>query len=220
MIDPYFSIGLALFASVAWGLNSHVLKFGLVKQDPIQAIVIRSIFAIPPLLLIVLIWKGMDGLVIYFQSDTLPYVVISSILVLFGDAMFITGLQRNKVNVILPISSIYPLFTTIILIITGTESVGIITVIGTLIIIFGIMLVTSNGSLTSFSKDAFIFGVSAAFGWGTSVFFIKKILDVDGTDGLGLLGIRNCILGLEALTLYYFLKQRHAHPDKQEPRTK
>lgn len=220
MIDPYFSIGLALFASVAWGFNSHVLKFGLTKQDPIEAIVIRSMFAIPPLILIVLIWKGLDGLMIYFQSDTLPYVVVSSILVLFGDAMFITGLQRNKVNVILPISSIYPLFTTIILISTGTEAIDVITIIGTLVIILGIMIVTSNGTFTSFSKGAVIFGVSAAFGWGTSVFFIKKVLDVEGTDGLGLLGIRNLILGLEAFIVYITIKRRHNRSKSQDIRTK
>lgn len=220
MIDPYFSIGLALFASITWGLNSHVLKFGLTKQDPLEAIVIRSAFAIPPLILIVIIWKGINAFSIYFQGDTLLYVIISSILVLFGDAMFITGLQRNKVNEILPVSSIYPLFTTIILIATGTESIGIITVIGTLIIIFGIMIVTSNGKFTSFSKGAFVFGVSAAFGWGTSVFFIKKILDVEGTDGLGLLSIRNAILGVEALIVYLVIKRRTGQSKKRETRTK
>lgn len=220
MIDPYFSIGLTLFASISWGLNSHILKFGLVKQDPIQAIVIRSIFAIPPLLLIVIIWKGIDGLSIYFQSDTLPYVIISSILVLLGDAMFITGLTRNKVNEILPISSIYPLFTTIVLIITGTEAVGFLIVLGTAIIILGIMIVTSNGTFTSFSKSALVFGTSAAFGWGTSVYFIKKILDVEGTDGLGLLGIRNSILGLEALIIYFIIKKRKSTSNQQEIRTK
>ncbi|OLS27940.1 MAG: hypothetical protein HeimC2_09680 [Candidatus Heimdallarchaeota archaeon LC_2] len=62
--------------------------------------------------------------------------------------------------------------------------------------------------------------MSAAFGWGTSVYFIKKILDVDGTDGLGLLGIRNTILGLEALLLYYFLRRRSNQENGQEARTK
>ncbi|MCE7737403.1 MAG: DMT family transporter, partial [Candidatus Heimdallarchaeota archaeon] len=124
------------------------------------------------------------------------------------------------VNEILPVSSIYPLFTTIILIATGTESIGIITVIGTLIIIFGIMIVTSNGKFTSFSKGAFVFGVSAAFGWGTSVFFIKKILDVEGTDGLGLLSIRNAILGVEALIVYLVIKRRTGQSKKRETRTK
>ena len=219
MIDPYFSISLALFASISWGFNSHILKFGLIKQDPIQAIVIRSVFAVPPLLLIVLIWKGMDGLLIYFHSDTLPYIIISSILILFGDAMFITGLKRNKVNVILPISSIYPLFTIILLILTGAETVGILTVIGTIIIVLGIMIVTSNGTFTSFSKDALIFGISAAFGWGTTVFFVKKILDVDGTDAMGLLGIRNSLIALEALIAYFIIKRSYSLQNNVE-RTK
>ncbi len=220
MIDPYFSISLALFASISWGFNSHILKFGLIKQDPIQAVVIRSIFAVPPLFLIVLIWKGADGLLIYFQSDALPYIIISSLLILFGDAMFITGLKRNKVNEILPVSSIYPLFTTIILIVTGTEDVGILTFIGTIIIVLGIMLVTSNGKFNSFSKGALVFGISAAFGWGTSVFFVKEVLDVEGTDGLGLLGIRNSILALEALVSYYIIKRRYDHTKQQNVRTK
>ncbi|MHA2168992.1 MAG: EamA family transporter [Candidatus Kariarchaeaceae archaeon] len=217
MLDPYFSISLALFASFAWGLNSHILKFGLVKQNPILAISIRSIFAFPPLILIVVIWKGIAGITVYFGSEIFPLVLLSSLLIVFGDGMFLTGLRKYPVNVMLPISSIYPLITTIILILTGTESVRGVILVGTVVIIIGVALVTSGGSSFVFSRDALIFGISAAIGWGSSVFFIRKILEFEDTNPLGLLGIRNCLLGLEGLFVYLVVRN---YTNKEIPMTK
>ena len=217
MIDPYFSISLAVFASVTWGFNSHILKFGLTKQNPILAVSIRSIFAFPPLIFIVILWKGIAGITIYFGSEIFPLILFSSLLIVFGDGMFLTGLRKYPVNVMLPISSIYPLVTTGVLILTGTESVHGLIIVGTVIIVVSVAMVTSGGSTFVFSSDALLFGISAAIGWGSSVFFVRKILEFENTNPLGLLGIRNLLLGIEALFIYLVVKR---HVANEPPKTK
>ncbi len=203
MIEPYFSVFLALVAAISWGINSHVLKVGMIKQNPALAISIRSIFGFPVLIIIALIWKGLRGITIYFESDIFPYIFISSLLIIMGDGFFLLGLRKYPVNILLPIASVYPLFATVILVITGTEQVQYIIIFGTIIIIIGVMLVTSGGESGSFAFETLIFGLFAALGWGTSIYFIRKILIIDGTDGLGLLGIRNFLLCIEGIILYY-----------------
>ncbi|MHA2251732.1 MAG: EamA family transporter [Candidatus Kariarchaeaceae archaeon] len=213
-------MSLAVIASLTWGLNSHILKFGLVKQNPILAISIRSIFGFPPLLFILYLWKGMDGLTIYFDSEIFQLILISSLLIVMGDGMFLIGLRKFPVNLMLPISSIYPLFTATILISTGTETVGFLIILGTVIIITGIIFVTSGGKSASFEKSALLFGVLAASGWGTSVFFVKKVLDIEGTNPLGLLGIRNLLLCIEGLVLYYMTRQYFQNGEEMTPEEK
>lgn len=206
MIEPYFSVMLTLIVSVTWGINSHILKVGMVKQNPFLAIAIRSAFAFPFLIIVVIIWKGLEGVTIYFESTVLPLVIASSVLIIIGDGMFLYGIRKYPVNVLLPISSVFPLFTTIAVMITGTEAVTFLIIVGTIIIIFGVILVTRGNEIIPFEKDSLVYGLFTAFGWGTSIFFIRKVFEVEGTEAFGFLGVRTFLVGIEALFIYLLTK--------------
>ncbi|MHA2253727.1 MAG: DMT family transporter [Candidatus Kariarchaeaceae archaeon] len=205
MIEPLFSASLALIAAICWGANSHIVKKGMIGQDPMIGMAIRSMATFPILTLIVLFWKGKSGILVYFESEILPIVIFTSVLIIIGDGLFMFALKNYPVNLMLPIASIYPLFTTIILLFTGTEEIGVFVVIGTVVIISGVVVVTKGDGSSPVSYQALSLGILASMCWGSSIFFVRKILEFDNTESMGLTGIRTLYMGIGAMIFYYLM---------------
>ncbi len=195
------SIILALVAAISWGANAHIIRKGMQGENQFLGIVYRSLFA-SPILIIISFLLG-DKLAVYFQKDVINYVLLSSLFVTFGDAIFMYALKNYPVYIMQPIASVYPLFTTGLLIITGIEDIGIFILVGTILVITGVAIVTSkHENEIKFDSKAIILGVSSAFFWGSSVYMVRIILAHDGTNSFGVTGIRTLIMGFTALLLY------------------
>ncbi len=193
----------AFLAAISWGLNAHFIKLGMRSDNAYHALFIRAAFSVPILLAIVWIWKGWDGFAIYLETPTVYYIVASATLVIIGDVLLLYALSKYTINIVVPITSVYPLFTTIILIITGTETIGTGIIVGTLIIVSGIILVTSGDLSGTFSPKVILLGLGSALSWGSSVVLLRVITNLPGTDAFGITGVRMLLIGIVGLTIHY-----------------
>lgn len=201
-MEFYLSLLFAFFAALAWGMNAILIRLGMKGENHFHGLFIRSLFAFPILFGIVLIWKGTRGISVYFADPIIYYSLTSASLVLIGDSLFLIGLKHYSVNTITPISASYPLFTAITLILTGEENVGIFVIIGTIIVISGVAIVTSNDLTKTFDRKALGIGLLTAACWGISIYFVRLVLERPGTDALGLTGLRMMVIGLTAILIY------------------
>ena len=75
---------------------------------------------------------------VLFYPEIFPVLILSSIFVGIGDLSFFGSLQRIDVSKTQPVAAIYPLFTVVLLILSGLEDVTIDVLVGTIVLIFGI----------------------------------------------------------------------------------
>ncbi len=186
-------------------------------QDAYLALFIRSLAAFPFLLLIAIFISGPSGFSVYFTPEVSFLLFISSALIVVGDSIFMYSLDRYKVSLILPITSIYPLVTAVILILTGEEKIGLNIIIGTTVIVVGVSLVTSGRSGFEFQKRPLLLGLSSALCWGTSIYFIRKIFTFEGTDAITITGIRLFLIGMMGM-LIFVTSQNRRDSQRQRPR--
>lgn len=207
IIDQGLAIGLAIIASLAWGINAYFVKFGMKNQNPMFALFIRALFA-SPILILIAYFVGSD-LSVYFEGTTLIIVIISSIFIIIGDGLFMLTLKKYQVSLIQPIVSVYPLVTTIILVITKIEVIGFFVMIGTPILIVGVAVVSSskNSGGVKFELKGMIMALIVALFWGTTIFTVRFILLIPGTEAIGLTGIRVAQIGIGALIVYLFTRK-------------
>jgi len=210
-VNELFAVVLALVAAISWGANSHILKRGMKDgQDPYLGLFIRSLSAFPILFVIVFFLLGSGGFLPYFNPEVIALTAISSALIVIGDSIFMYSLDKLSVSLILPITSIYPLITVIILLITGQEIVDLTTITGTLTIVLGVALVTSGRNGESFQVRPLILGLASAVSWGTSIYFVRLIFTYEGIEALGLTGIRFFYIGVMGLVVFLLSPKRRS----------
>jgi len=201
--EPYISIGLAFITSLTWGINAHILKKGVAEENPFLGVAIRSIFAFPILFLITFLWRGIEGFTGYANQEVLFFTILGSTLFATGDILYLVGLKKYPVNMLVPIVATYPIIAIFILIITGSEEVSPTVIFGTVIVIFGIGLVTNGDIAGILNYKILSLGVLNALFYGFSVYYIKIALSFDTTDAISVSGIRTLILGLIGLIVFH-----------------
>ncbi len=204
-----FAVVLALVAMLAWGINSFILKRGVRNIHPLQAIVYRSLVATPILLLLSYVLFAKDSIFVYFKPDLILWFTLgSSFFIVIGDSLFFLALKKYPVTLILPIASIYPLITTIILISTKTETIHITTVVGTIVVILGVSLVTGGSKILPIPKAAILYGLSIAFFWGSSIFMVRSVLLYQGTNAFSITAIRSVFMMVISIVVLGFIAIR------------
>ncbi len=211
------SIILAFIASFAWGLTAILIKIGMKDQNPLFGLFVRAIVA-GPILIIIAILQKFD-LRVYFTKELFWITLISSVFVVFGDSLFMYILKRYDVTLVQPIASIYPVITTIIVLLTGLEDVGLLILIGTPLIVIGVAIISSsNGNddnyethKIKFQWKALILSLTVATLWGSAIFFVSKILTYENTESFGLTGIRVIQIAFGALLVYLLTNRGREH---------
>ncbi len=216
-MDILIGVLFALVAAFSWGLNAHILKYGMKNENAMLAMFFRAIIAAPLAALIAIIIYGVDAITVYFSSEVIPLVIISVIFILLGDGIFLYALKTYPVKMLLPIGSTYPLITTTILLVTGVETISPMIITGTVIIITGVAVVTYAGNSETegeFDYKIPLIGFSAAICWGIAVFTVRMILQFDGTEGFGLTAIRTFIMAIASIII--FLSSKDARTKHQQ----
>ena len=207
MVEPLFSSLIALFVAFLWGINSHLVKKGMIGENAFSSLFFRSITAFPVLIVLGIYLIGINVFLSYFDLKNFPYVFASVILLVIGDSTYAYALKKYPVKVILPITSIYPLFTQIFLILTGQEYIGVSILIGTIIIVLGVFMVTRGENGNPIQKEVILFGLLPAIAWGTSVAFVSYILkSLPGAESISLTGIRILFIGMIGLGIFLLSK--------------
>ncbi|MFX1282742.1 MAG: DMT family transporter [Promethearchaeota archaeon] len=193
---------LALFAAVCWGVGASLYKSVLKSEHSLfLTITIRGSVAVPFIALVTFFVNGFYSLTILFSPEVLPILIVSSIFVGFGDLLFFGSLQRIEVTQAMPVASIYPLFTAILLILFGLETISLIIFIGIIILIVGLGFLaqqnkdsSSNLELQGEIKVGLALAVSAAIFWSVGIYTLKLLLDFPDVDVYSLATLRFGIL--------------------------
>jgi drug/metabolite transporter (DMT)-like permease len=221
MLEPLFSSLIALFVAFLWGVNSHLVKKGMIGENTFSGLFYRSVSAFPILIILGLFVSGLDVLLSYFSLAIFPIILFSAIMVAFGDAIFAYSLTKYPVKVILPITSVYPLFASVLLIVLGQEDISIQILVGTVIIVIGVYLVTRGDGKDKIKKEAIIYGIFPAMAWGSSVVMVRYVLATSpGAESISLTGLRVFFIGVIGLAMFLLsnrkLKDYFDRPRKEK----
>ncbi|UCG03913.1 MAG: DMT family transporter [Candidatus Heimdallarchaeota archaeon] len=199
MIDNQ-TIGVlfALLAAVCWGLGASLYKIVIKTEHSLfLTIAIRGAIAVPFIAVVTFFVNGFASLGILFSPEVLPILLISSAFVSIGDLSFFGSLQRMDVSKAMPIASIYPLFTAILLIIFGLETITSIVLIGIIILILGLGFLSQQekeNSADSKSEEKLKVGLAlaviAAIFWSFGIYTLRLLLDFPEVDVYSLATVR------------------------------
>ncbi|UCE13500.1 MAG: DMT family transporter [Candidatus Heimdallarchaeota archaeon] len=195
---------LALFAAICWGSGASLYKIVLKSEHSLfLTITIRGSIAVPFIAIVTFFVTGFYSIGILLSPKVLPILILSSLCVGFGDLIFFGSLQRIEVSKAMPVASIYPLFTAILLILFGVETISTVVIIGIFILILGLGLLAQQDveSLTNVeSKDSMKAGLTlavlAAIFWSFGITTLSIILEYPGIDVYSLATIRFGLLTL------------------------
>lgn len=194
---------LALFAAFCWGVGASLYKLVLKSEHSLLlTITIRGSIAVPFIAIVTFFVNGFYSLAILFSPEVLPLLIFSSIFVGFGDLLFFGSLQRIEVTKAMPVASIYPLFTAILLIAFGLETISSVVFIGIIILLVGLGFLAQENRPSSSNlesqegiKVGMLFAVLAALLWSFAIYTLRLLLDYE-IDVFSLATIRFGILTL------------------------
>lgn len=207
---------LALVAAIAWGVNSIIMKKAAEGEAPGRALFIRGVSSAPTLLILALLFEGWNSLDRLCESDAAWLVFTSAMTVTLGDYAYILALKKAPVSVVLPVSCSYPLFAAAYIISAGLEEVTSLLLVGTVIVVVGIMCITQQVTSNSedrqetehtATKQGIVFAGLAAAIWGAAVLQLRILLSMDGVDPFSLTTIRAALIGLAGLLIYVTRKR-------------
>lgn len=207
----------ALAAAVSWGMASILYKIVLEKENVMISVIVRGLFAVPFTFFITLILSGSDAFASLFTPEVLPLLTLSGVLVALGDIIYFGSLKRINVSKAQPIGAIYPLFTAIILLVTNTEDLSMMVLLGTFTIVTGIALISQRDRSQTLStednktmNEGIIFAILAAVCWAVAIYTLKLLLDKPQVDVYAMATVRFAILtvftGLVWLSLHLMEK--------------
>ena len=217
-------ITLSFVAAIAWGSAMVIFKVGVKKVEPIIATYMKGVIAVP--LLVLLGWGiyGIDSLVRIFYYPSWIWLILAVITITLGDFFSLVALTKINVSIAQPISSAYPFFTILMLLIGNIEDITWNIIVGTILISIGVMVISyfssknynkENENLTAVKETetieskkrtpmfmGILFSILAAIFWAGTVVSTRLILKDIEVDVVSMMGIRN---GLMVITVLIFV---------------
>lgn len=223
---PTFATGvlLSLTAALAWGSSLVSFKVGVKNVDTLAATYIRGLIAIPLLLILGLTINGTETYTKLFLYPNYIWLILGGLSIALGDFFSLFALQKIDVSLSQPITAIYPIFTTLTLLIAKIEDINWLIIVGTLLITAGVMLISffsqrnenkrlknlknEDNNIGDKTKKKLIpigigFSITAALFWGLAIVFNRLILEDQSIDILPLMGLRNGLMVVVSAALVF-----------------
>lgn len=233
-MDIALGLGLAFTAALAWGSGSTLFKVGI-KNDikPLVATFLRGLLAVPLLIIISILIYGFNSLLNVFQGMNVVYLLLSALFVTLGDFFSLIAMKNVDISITQPISSIYPIITTFILLVFALEVITILIVVGTILNVLGVLVIsyfTNRKSKKNFfehsvdkkedGKDftakGITFSLLAASFWGFTIIMTKLLLLDPHVKVVSVLAIRNGLMVLSMFIVSYVTALKNGLEIKQE----
>jgi len=234
-----FAIGviLSLTAAVGWGSAMVIFKVGVKDVDFLAAGYIRGLIVIPFLISLGFIF---DGITTYAKLMTYPnilWVLLGALFLGLGDVFSLLALQKIDVSISQPITAIYPIFTTLTLLIAKIEDITWFIIGGTLLITAGVIIISyfsqknemnNNDEISSQESElkdekpkrrvpaGILISIIAAFFWGVAIVFNRVILEDPSIEVIPLMGLRNglMVVGIALFVFIRFFTNREKYAKK------
>jgi len=132
---------LLFITALLWGASPIIEKIGLTSTDPILGIAVRS-FTVSSLLIIFLLLSGKIHSLFSLSFKSTALFACSGIMAgLLGMWCYFSALKLGATSKVVPIAATYPMVTAVLAITLLKEEFSLSKVIGTLLIVIGILLV-------------------------------------------------------------------------------
>lgn len=155
-----------LGAAISWGISGYFAAHSAKKIGPTLAAAVVNILGA---LLFVLIYLGFMRGSFNLELVGVLYSVLSGIILSIGAVAFFRGLEKGPVSIVSPLTSLYPLATTVIAVTIFGAKLSLIQTLGILLIIGGVLV--ASGLLGVKKPERKIasgprYGLLAALFWG------------------------------------------------------
>lgn len=131
---------LAFIGMMCWGIAPLFVKLGLKDINPLSGLAIRTAFTI----IVITGWMFIDGSIFKLKSISSPTLLLLAaeavLATLIGDLAYFAAIKRGAVSLVTVIMSSSPLITIICSVLFLGEQVTFARVIGTGLIILGIVI--------------------------------------------------------------------------------
>jgi drug/metabolite transporter (DMT)-like permease len=231
-----FAVGvvMSIAAAFSWGSSMVIFKVGVKNTSSLAATYIKGLLAIPILLVIGFILDGTNTYAKLFTGMNLLWLGLGVLTLTLGDFLSLSALKQIDVSIAQPITSIYPIFTTLTLLIARIEDITWFIIGGTLLISSGVILIsyftrkynkdnlktvesTMEAEEFEKKKKAIPLGISlsiaASVFWGTAIVFNRLILADPEIDVISLMALRNglmvVLVALFAITRFFTNKDKY-----------
>lgn len=129
-----------LGAAIAWGLGDYFSARAAKRSGPILAAVAIHMIEVPlffiPFIFLVQSWQGTLSL------TGMAYAAVAGVLIALAGVYFYRGLKSGPVSLVSPLSSLYPLVTTMLAIVAFGAVLSLPQLIGVVLIVLGVVLAT------------------------------------------------------------------------------
>jgi len=190
MANDVLILVMAFSGSFCFGLTSVIIKLGVENQNIFSGLFIRILGSAPFLLILNLLLFGSVFFTAFLPLDIISLVILASLLMVAGDLILMSTLKSKPVGLVIPVAATNPLFTSLLLLITGEETVSFEILMLTFFIILGILLVTYEQPNTEeklnqiFDLHALVAGLIIAILWGLMIFVEISILKHENIIGI------------------------------------
>ncbi|NIP29731.1 MAG: EamA family transporter [Candidatus Dadabacteria bacterium] len=134
---------LALLVAFIWGINPIMEKLSLIKATPLSVMTVRFIMTSIVLVAISLYNDKFDE-ISNLDTRTYYYIIIPAILAGVGLYIYFTALGKGESSRVVPIVATFPLFTAIYAFLILKESITTPKLIGTFLIVAGLVILNWN----------------------------------------------------------------------------
>jgi DME family drug/metabolite transporter len=180
----------ALGAALCWTMSAVLYKEALSMTKPFPANVVRCVCT-TMVLVACLAFIGKFGILIDLPLYAAVLAGVSGIVGLgLGDTLYMVSLKLIGVAKAVPITCTYPLFNLLFAIFLQRETVTAQVVIGTLVIVFGVWLLSrEKGKGTGEPQEktlvrGVIYALATAVVWAVSIAMINVAVNLPETGGL------------------------------------
>jgi drug/metabolite transporter (DMT)-like permease len=192
---------LAFSGSFCFGLTGVILKLGVKNQNIYTGMFIRILSSAPFLLILNLLLFGSLFFTVFLPFEILSLVILASLLMVIGDLILMFTLKSKPVGLVVSIAATNPLFTFLLLVITGEVTVTLEILVLTCFIILGILLVTYEQPINegkenqSFDLFVLVAGLLIAILWGLMIFIEISILKHENIVGISYSAVKIFSIG-------------------------
>ncbi len=227
-------IALSFLAAFGWGTGYVLYKVGVRDIHPLFATFTRGLLAVPLLVIISITMYGIEAFRYFFIGIDLLWLIFAIITIAIGDVLSLFAFKRLDAAIAQPITAIYPVFTTLSLLIFSLEVITIIIIIGTLLNVLGVSVITffkkkKNLPLSLLQetieevkeKDVtftiqktpiidpvgIVFALIAALFWGITIVFTKLLLEPETNFVIPMMALRNGVMTIVAGIIAFIVTQ-------------
>jgi DME family drug/metabolite transporter len=180
----------ALGAALCWTVSAVLYKEALLRTKPIPANIARCVYT-SVVLVVCLTVMGKFEVLMDLPVSAAVLAGVSGIVGLgLGDTLYMVSLRLIGVARAVPITCTYPLFNLLLAVFLQGESVTLQVVLGTLVIVFGVWLLSREerkGARRLQEKTlvrGVIYALATAVVWAVSIAMINVAVNLPETSGL------------------------------------